>query len=193
MIAQDNINRANFKVYAATDAECGGLAYVRATTRRTVTPDEAKAIAAQFPMSVGLRAHTFIGGPGATETGEVVLHADLCPNKSHQGVNEDGVKRYRAFRKHASASAIRSTTIPATFNALPMSFPLKRILRTSFGLFASTVRGRPRYGIRRRPRSGPLASARSCSRYECVRLRRRNGLKGLWSGLGCQVPVPWAK
>jgi len=63
MIAQDNINKAHFKVYAATDAECGGLAYVKATTNRTVTPDEAKAIAAQFPMSIGLRAHRFIGRP----------------------------------------------------------------------------------------------------------------------------------
>ena len=101
MIAQDNINMAHFKVYAATDAECGGLAYVKATTNRTVTPDEAKAIAAQFPMSIGLRAHRFIGRPGVTATGEVVFHADLCPNKLRQGVNEDGVKRYRSFRKHA--------------------------------------------------------------------------------------------
>jgi hypothetical protein len=100
MIAQGNINKAHFKVYAVMDAECGGLEYVKATTNM-VTPDEAVAIAAQFPMSIGLRAHRFIGHPGVAETGEVVLHADLCPNKLRQGVNEDGVKRYRSFRKHA--------------------------------------------------------------------------------------------
>ena len=113
MIAQDNPNRVRFTVYAAADAECGGLEYVKATTNRTVTPDEAKAIAAQFPKSVGLRAHRFIGRGGATETGEVMLRADLCPQGSNQpwfdlyphtpkqGVNEGGVKRYRSFRKHA--------------------------------------------------------------------------------------------
>ena len=102
MIVQDNINRAHFRVYAAADAECGGLEYVKATTTdKMISPDEAKAIAAQFPRSIGLHAHRFIARPGATATGEVVFHADLCPNNSHQGVNEDGVKRYRSFRKHA--------------------------------------------------------------------------------------------
>ena len=113
MIAQDNLNRVRFTVYAAADAECGGLDYVKATTNRTVTPDEAKAIADQFPKSVGLRAHRFIGRGGATEAGEVMLRADLCPQGSNQpwfdlyphtpkqGVNKGGVKRYRSFRKHA--------------------------------------------------------------------------------------------
>jgi hypothetical protein len=102
MIAHGNINRAHFTVYAAADAECGGLEYVKATTNWAVTPDEARAIAAQFPKSLGLRAHRFIRRPRAAGTGEVVLHADLCPNKSREGVNEDGVKRYRSFRKHAA-------------------------------------------------------------------------------------------
>ncbi len=113
MIAQDNLNTVRFKVYAAIDTECGGLEYVKATTNRTVTPGEAKAIAAQFPKSVGLRAHRFIGRGGATETGEVMLRADLCPQRSNQpwfdlyphsskqGVNKGGVKRYRSFRGHA--------------------------------------------------------------------------------------------
>ena len=101
MIAHDTISRARFKVYAARDTECGGLEYVRATTHRLLTPDEAKAVAAQFPASIGLHAHRFTGRPGVPETGEVVLHADLCANKSRLGVNEDGVKRYRSFREHA--------------------------------------------------------------------------------------------
>ena len=119
MVAQDGINRAHFKVYAATDAECGGLEYVKATTNRMVTPDEAKTIAAQFPKSIGLRAHRFTGRPGATETGEVVLHADLCPNKSHRGVNEDGVKRYRSFRKHAERLGHKVNYDPGHFQSLP--------------------------------------------------------------------------
>jgi hypothetical protein len=89
-------------VYAATDAECGGLEYVKATTNRMLTPDQAKAIAAQFPTSIGLRVHRYIGRPGAPGTCEVMLHADLCPNKSDQGVNKDGIKLYRSFRKHAA-------------------------------------------------------------------------------------------
>lgn len=101
VIAQDNVSKARFKVYAATDIECGGLEYVRASTHPVLTPDEAEAIAAQFPMSIGLRAHRFTGRPGVPEAGEVVLHADLCANKSRVGVDEDGVKRYRAFREHA--------------------------------------------------------------------------------------------
>lgn len=89
-------------MYAAADAECGGLEYVKATTYKMLTPDQAKAIAAQFPKSIGLRVHRFIGRPGAPDTCEVMLHADLCQNKSDQGVNKDGVKRYRSFRKHAA-------------------------------------------------------------------------------------------
>lgn len=118
MIAQDNINRAHFKVYAAMDAECGGLEYVKATTNM-VTPDEAAAIAAQFPKSIGLRAHRFTGRPGATETGEVVLQADLCPNKPRQGVNEDGVKRYRSFRKHAERLGHKVDYDPGHFQSSP--------------------------------------------------------------------------
>jgi hypothetical protein len=101
MSAQGNLSRAQFKVYAATDAERGGLEFVEATSNRTVTPDQAKAIAAQFPKRFGLRAHRFIGRGDATETGEVVFRVGLLPNKSDQGVNEGGVKRYRSFRKHA--------------------------------------------------------------------------------------------
>jgi hypothetical protein len=119
MIAQDSINRAHFKVYAATDAECGGLAYVKATTNRTVTPDEAKAIAAQFPMSIGLRAHRFIGRPGVRETGEVMLHVDLCANNPRQGVNEHGVKRYRSFRKHAERLGHNVDYDPGHFQRSP--------------------------------------------------------------------------
>lgn len=119
MIAQDNINRAPFKVYAAVDAECGGLEYVKATTNKMITPDEAKAIEAQFPRSIGLRAHRFIGRPGATATVEVVFHADLCPNKSHQGVNENGVKRYRSFRKHAERLGHNVDYDPGDFQCSP--------------------------------------------------------------------------
>ncbi|HUK67466.1 MAG TPA: hypothetical protein VLW50_01705 [Streptosporangiaceae bacterium] len=108
-----NPTRVQFKVYAATDAECGGLDYVKATTHRTVTPEEARAIAAQFPKSVGLRAHRFIGRSRGPETGEVMLHADLCPQTPNRpwfdlyphrwnyGVNKGGVKRYRSFRMQA--------------------------------------------------------------------------------------------
>jgi len=120
MIAQDNItNRAHFKMYAAMDAECGGLAYVKAATNRMVTPDEAKAIEAQFPRSIGLHAHRFTGRPGATETGDVVFHADLCPNKPRQGVNEDGVKRYRSFRKHAERLGHEVDYDPGHFQSSP--------------------------------------------------------------------------
>jgi len=101
MSAQGNFHRAQFKVYATTDAERGGLEYVEAASNRTATPDEAKAIAAQFPERFGLRAHRFIGRHGAAETGEVVFRAGLFPDKSGQGVNEGGVRRYRSFRTHA--------------------------------------------------------------------------------------------
>ena len=119
MIAQDSLNRAQFKVYAATDAECGGLEYVEATSNRTVTPDEAKAIAAQFPKSVGLRAHRFIGRRGAKETGEVVLRAYLCPTMSNRGVNKSGVKRYRSFRDHAERLGHEVHYDPGQFQGSP--------------------------------------------------------------------------
>ena len=119
MIAQDNINRAHFKVYAATDAECGGLEFVEATTNRMVTPDEAKAIAAQFPRSIGLRAHRFIGRRGAQATGEVVFHADLCPNTPRRGVNEGGVTLYRSFRKHAERLGHEVDYDPGHFQSPP--------------------------------------------------------------------------
>ena len=119
MIAQDNINRARFSVYAAVDAECGGLEYVEATTNRMVTPDEAKAIAARFPKSIGMRAHRFIGRPGAAETGEAVFHADLCPDKPRQGVNEGGVKRYRSFREHAERLGHEVDYDPGYFQSSP--------------------------------------------------------------------------
>jgi hypothetical protein len=101
MSAQGNFIKTQFRVYAATDAELGDLDYVEATSDRTPTPDLAQEIAAQFPKSVGLRAHRFIGRRGATETGEVVLRVGLSPTKPNQGVNQDGVKRYRAFRQRA--------------------------------------------------------------------------------------------
>jgi hypothetical protein len=119
MIAQDNINRAHFSMYAAMDVECGGLEYVKATTDRIVSPDEAKAIAAQFPGSIGLRAHRFIGRPGATATGEVVFHAELCPNKPRQGVNAGGVKCYRSFRKHAERLGHEVDYDPGHFQSSP--------------------------------------------------------------------------
>jgi hypothetical protein len=119
MIVHGNINGAQFKVYAIADAECGGLEYVEATTNRMATPDEAKAIAAQFPKSIGLRAHRFIRRPGATGTGEVVFHATLCPNKPRQGVNEDGVKRYRSFRMHAGLLGHKVDYDPGHFQSSP--------------------------------------------------------------------------
>lgn len=119
MIAQDNINRAHFSVYAAMDAECGGLEYVKATTNTMVTPDEATVIAAQFPKSIGLRAHRFIGRRGAPETGEAVFHADLCPDKPRQGVNEGGVKRYRSFREHAERLGHEVGYDPGHFQGSP--------------------------------------------------------------------------
>ena len=119
MIAQDNINRAHFSVYAAMDAECGGLEYVKASTDGTVTPDEAKAIAAQFPRGIGLRAHRFIGRREARATGEAVFHADLCPDKPRQGVNEGGVKRYRSFREHAEHLGHEVGYDPGYFQSSP--------------------------------------------------------------------------
>ena len=119
MIAQDNINRAHFSVYAAMDAECGGLEYVEATTNRLVTPDEAQVIAARFPRGIGLCAHRFIGRRGATETGEAVFHADLCPDKPRQGVNEGGVKRYRSFREHAERLGHKVDYDPGDFQCSP--------------------------------------------------------------------------
>lgn len=106
-------------MYAAADAECGGLEYVKASTNRGLTADEAKDIAAQFPKSIGLRVHRFIGRPGAPESCEVALHADLCPNNSDQGVNEDGVKRYRSFLKHAERLGHEVDYDPARSQALP--------------------------------------------------------------------------
>ena len=128
MIAQKNFNRARFKVYAATDAgaERGGLEYleyVEATSNRTVTPDEAVAIAAQFPKSVGLRAHRFIGRRGAEETGEVVFRADLYPDKSDQGVNEGGVNLYRSFREHAERLGHEVQYDPGDLQGFPGVLP----------------------------------------------------------------------
>jgi hypothetical protein len=109
MSAGGNLIRVQFRMYAATDPEGyaamdpegrSSLEYVEASTR-TATPDQAKAIAGQFPKSVRLRAHSFIGRNGANATGEVVFRTDLYPNKSKHGVNEKGVKRYRSFREHA--------------------------------------------------------------------------------------------
>ena len=123
MIGQDSLSRAQFKVYASTDAERGGLEYVEATSNRTATPDEAEAIAAQFPKSVGLRAHRFIGHSGAKETGEIVFHAYLYPKKSNQGVNEGGVKRYRSFRKHAEWLGHEVQYDPGDFQGSPGVVP----------------------------------------------------------------------
>jgi hypothetical protein len=110
MSAGGNLIRVRFRVYAATDPEGyaamdpegrSSLEYVEAVSNRTATLDQAKAIAAQFPKSVGLRVHRFIGRRGANATGEVVFHAALHLNKSKHGVNEGGVKRYRSFCRHA--------------------------------------------------------------------------------------------
>ena len=119
MIVHDNINGAHFKVYAAADVECGGLEFVKASTDRGLTPDGAEGIAAQFPKSIGLRVHRFIGRAGAPESCEVELHADLCPHKSGRGVNEGGVKRYRSFREHAAALGHKVDYDPAHSQSSP--------------------------------------------------------------------------
>ena len=123
MSVQGNVHRAQFKVHAATDAECGGLEYVEATSNRTVTPDQAMAIAAQFPKSVGLRVHRFIGRRGAKEMAEVVFHAYLCPNKPNRGVNEGGFKRYCSFLKHAKRLGHEVHYDPGHLHASPEIIP----------------------------------------------------------------------
>ena len=49
----------------------------------------------------------------------MALHADLCPNNSDQGVNEDGVKRYRSFLKHAARLGHEVDYDPARSQAFP--------------------------------------------------------------------------
>jgi len=125
MVAQGKVHRAQFKVHGAAlvNAERSGLEYVEATSDRTVTPDQAKAIAAEFPKSVGLRAHRFIGHSGAKETGEVVFRAHLHPNKSNRGVDEGGVKRYRSFRKHAERLGYEVQYDPGDLQGFPGVLP----------------------------------------------------------------------
>ena len=53
----------------------------------------------------------------------MALHADLCPNKSDQGVNEDGVKRYRSFLKHAESLGHEVQYDPGDFQGAPGVVP----------------------------------------------------------------------
>ena len=158
MIVYDNFNGAHFKVYAAADVECGGREYVKASTDRGLTADGAEDIAAQFPKSIGLRVHRFIGRAGVPESCEVELHANLCPNRSDQGVNEGGVKRYRSFREHAARLGHKVDDDPAHSQSSPDIISSETDFGTAFGLFGNMVRRKPGYGIRRRARPGLSAS-----------------------------------
>ena len=141
MSAERNLIRVQFRMYAATDPEGyaatdpegrSSLEYVEAASR-TATPDQAKAIAAQYPKSVGLRVNSFIGRGGANATGEIVFRADLHLNKSKHGVNNGGMKRYRSFRRHAEHLSHEVHYDPGdfqgSFNVVPSEEEFEQRLR----------------------------------------------------------------
>jgi hypothetical protein len=135
MTVRGNLIRVRFRAFAATNAECGGLDYVEARSNRTADPDQAKAIAAQFPKRLGVRAHRFIGRNGASATGEVVFRSDLFPGNSKHGVNESGVKRYRSFLEHAGRLGYEvhydSGNFRGSANVLPSEEEFERRLQSS--------------------------------------------------------------
>ena len=81
---------------------------VRATADRisasalVPTPADAAAIAARFPKSAKIRASHCVSSDWDGYRGTVDLTVKLSADAANQGVNETGLRRYRAFTRRAA-------------------------------------------------------------------------------------------
>lgn len=91
----------------ATDlvAEIDACEYWIKASIEVASVADAKALAAQFPKAIGLRALRLLGGP-TEASGIVEFQARISADGVNGGTNEAGIKRYRSFRKHLDRHGI---------------------------------------------------------------------------------------
>lgn len=88
-----------FRVTASVSVAFGRIGNVSAGLI-VATPEEARAIAATFPKSVGVKASEISGSDEGT--GYVSFSVWLSPDAANKGKNETGLKRLRRFLQIAS-------------------------------------------------------------------------------------------
>ncbi len=91
---------------------------------------DAEAFVTLFPKSAKLRVFTMRGDTEADDRYGADVRIELWANGVNGGVNETGIKRYRAILKAAATNGIKVEYAPTTVH----SFSSRDALETPFGI-----------------------------------------------------------